>query len=185
MEIPQEILDSRVLIVKPDTDLELIISVEHYNSRMSFSRRQMRSVLRLERIFLLLNVTLLMTIGLIGIRTGGVFLFDPRVEWLEYTSLGVFAAAYVWFGLIKRNFIVLTVFSLLLIFMDLRCWIMALINVLLAAFHWVKLHNVKNRQGYPFFRTIHIERGNENTPKTPEQAVEEMLKKPLDKFGEK
>lgn len=185
MEIPQEIIDSRVLIVKPDTDLELIMSVDHYNSRMAFSRKQMRSVIRLERIFFLLNIALLIAIGMIGIKTGGVFIFEPRIEWLEYTVLGLFAAAFFWFGLIKRNFIVLTVFSVLLIFMDLRCLIMAGINVVLAVFHWTKLHNVKNKQGYPFFRPIHIERANEAAPDTPEQAVEKILKLPLDKFGEK
>ena len=189
MEIPQEILDSRVLIVKPGTDLELILSVEHYNSRMAFSRRQMRGVMRLERVFLLLNVTLLVTIGVIGIGTGGVFIFEPRIEWLEYTALGLFAAAFVWFGLIKRNFIVLTAFSILLIFMDLRCVIMAAVNIPLAVIHRIKLRDIKSKQGFPFFRTIHIERENEKTPATPEQAAEqafnEIFKIPLDKSGEK
>ena len=189
MEIPQEILDNRVLIVKPDTDLELILSVEHYNSRMAFSRKQMKSMIRLERIALLLNVTILIAIGVIGIRTGGVFVFEPRIEWLEYTVLGLYVAAFFWFGLIKRNFIVLTLFSALLIFMDVRCVIMAVLNGVLSVLHVIKQRDVKARQGYPFFRSIHIERGNGKASAVPEQsseqAINEILKIPLDKSGEK
>ena len=172
MEIPQEIIDNRVLIVKPDTDLELILSVEHYNSRMASARRQMRDVLRLERLYFLLNVTLLVAIGVVGIKTGGVFVLKPRIEWLEYTSLGLYAAAFVWFGLIKRNFIVLTLFSLLLIFMDLRCVIMAVINIVIAVIHWIKLRNAKGRQGFPLFRSIHIEQEVKKAPEAPEKAAE-------------
>lgn len=168
MEIPQEILSSRVLIVKPDTELELILSVEYYNSRMELYRRQIRGIIRLERVFLLLNVTLLIAIGVLGIRTGGVFVLKPRIEWLESAALGLFVAAFFWFGLIKRNFIVLTAFSILLIFMDARCGIMAGIDALLATLHFVKLRNVKGKQGYPFFRSIHIERESVKVPDTAE-----------------
>ena len=172
MEIPQEIIDNRVLIVKPDTDLELILSVEHYNSRMASARRQMRDVLRLERLYFLLNVTLLVAIGVVGIKTGGVFVLKPRIEWLEYTSLGLYAAAFVWFGLIKRNFIVLTLFSLLLIFMDMRCVIMAAINVAITVPHEIKLRNAKGRQGFPLFRSIHIEQEVKKAPELPEKAAD-------------
>lgn len=185
MEIPQEILDNRVLIVKPDTDLELIISVEHYNSRMALCRRQVRGVIRLERVFFLLNITLLIVIGVIGIRTGGVFVFEPRIEWLEYTVLGLYAAAFVWFGIIKHNFIALTAFSILLIFMDMRCAIIAAVNIVITVFHEVKLYNVKGKQGFPLFRNIHIERENEKTPNATEETMEENFKIPLDKSGEK
>ena len=189
MEIPQEIIDNRVLIVKPDTELELILSVEHYNSRMSLYRRQMRNVIRLEHVFFMLNIAMLVTIGVIGIRTGGVFIFEPRVEWLENAALGLFVAAFFWFGLIKRNFIVRTLFSVLLIFMDARCGIIAVLDILLTVFHEMMLSNVKSRQGFPFFRSIHIERKNEKAPaaagQASEQAINEILKIPLDKSGEK
>lgn len=178
MEIPQEILDSRVLTVKPDTELELVLSVEHYNSRMALYRRQIRSALSLEKLYFLLNVTLLIAIGVIGIKTGGMFVFEPRIEWLEYTSLGLFAAAFVWFGLIKHNFIALTAFSILLIFMDVRCVIMAVLNIVITVFHEIKMRDVSSKQGFPFFMSIHIERGGE---KALEQAAEENLKIPLDK----
>ena len=189
MEIPQEIIDNRVLIVKPDTELELILSVEYYNSRMALSRKQMRSVIRFEHLFFLLDIALLIAIGVAGIRTGGMFVFEPRIEWLEYASLGLFIAAFFWFGLIKRNFIVLTLFSALLIFMDVRCVIMAVLNVVLTVLHEIKLRDVKSRQGYPFFRSIHIEREivkpPEPTEQASEQAVNENLKIPLDKSEEK
>ena len=172
MEIPQEIIDSRVLIVKPDTDLELILSVEHYNGRMVQARKQMRGLIRLERILLFLNVTLLVTIGVIGIRTGGVFIFEPRIEWLETASLAVFVAAFLWFGLIKRNFIVLTLFSALLIFMDLRGGIITLVNIVITALHELKLRNVKDIQGFPFFRSIHIERKNDAPAKNLELPID-------------
>lgn len=178
MEIPQEIIDSRVLTVKPGTELELILSVEYYNSRMALNRKRMLGVLRLERIYFLLNVTLLVTIGVIGIRTGGKFIFEPRVEWLEYTALGLFAAAFVWFGMIKRNLIALTAFSILLIFMDVRCLIMAAVNIVLTVFREIKLHGLKSRQGFPLFRNIHIE-------KAPEQTVQENSEIPLDKSEQK
>lgn len=185
MEIPQEIIDSRVLIVKPDTDLELIISVEHYNSRMALARRKMRSVLLLERLYFLMNVSLLIAIGVIGIKTGGMFILQPRIEWLEYTALGLFAAAFFWFGLIKRNFIVLTAFSFLLIIMDLRYGITSVLNIIITVFHRIKLSDLKGKQGYPFFMNIHIERENakssDTSGQTPEQAVNEILKIPLDK----
>ena len=178
MEIPQEIIDSRVLTVKPDTELELIISVEYYNSRMALHRKQILGIFRLERIFFLLNVTLLIAIGVIGIRTGGVFIFEPRVEWLEYTVLGLYVAAFVWFGMIKRNLIALTAFSILLIFMDVRCLIMAVVNIVLTVFHEIKLRGLKGRQGFPMFRSIHIE-------KAPEQTVQENSEIPLDKSEQK
>ena len=174
MEIPQEVLDSRVLIVKPDTELELIISVEHYNSRMELRRRQMRSLIRLERAIILLNVTLLITVGVIGIGTGGVFILKPRIEWIEYTVLGLFIAAFFWFGVIKRNFVVLTLFALLLILMDARCGIIAGVDAVLGAVHWVKYRDIKGTQDYPFFRSIRIERETD-------KSAQKKSEIPLDK----
>lgn len=189
MEIPQEVIENRVLIVKPDTDLELIMSVDHYNHRMAQARKQMRGILLLERIFFLLNVTLLVAIGVIGIKTGGVFILEPRIEWLETASLVAFVAGFVWFGMIKRNFIMTALFSVLLIFMDLRCAILIGVNAVLVIFHELKLSKLKNRQGFPLFRNIHIEKEIKKEdiipPAVPEQVLEEKNEIPLDKSEEK
>lgn len=160
MELPQEITDSGVLTVTPDTDPELIIRAERYNERMRANRMFAQRHRLLGSAFLALNVIMPVVIGFIGIKAGGMFILNPRVEWLEAAVLILFAAAYVFFGLIMRNLIAVTAFSAPLIFMDLRCALMAGINVVLTVFYVKYGKILKNQPGYPMFRKIHIERND-------------------------
>lgn len=172
MKIPQEVIDSRILTAYLNTDPELVISVENYNRKMENARKLMRSKIMLERIFLLLNIVLLIAVGIIGIKTGGVFILNPRAEWLEYAALVLFVAAFFFFGVKKRNTIAVTAFSVPLIFMDLRCAAMIAVNVVLTVFHQKKLRDVRRREGYPYFTRIHIEKKNCNAPENTEKPDE-------------
>lgn len=169
MKIPQEVIDNRIFTAYLDTDPELVISVENYNRKMENARKIMRSKIMLERIFLLVNIVMLIAVGIIGIKTGGVFILNPRVEWLEYVSLGLYIAAIFFFGMKKRNFIVLTAFTIPLIFMDLRCVAMVAVNIVITVFHQKKLFEVKCKEGYPYFTKIHIEKKNCNAPENAEK----------------
>lgn len=187
MIIPQEIINSRHFTVYGDTDPELLISVELYNARMTESRKRFRGLIRFEMIFLALELAMLVIIGMIP--TAGVFLINPRIQWLEWTAFGVFAAAYIYFGLWKRNFIVLTVFSLLLILADARLAVLFVLNIVLTVVRESRLRYIKSLEGYPLFARIRVEKKDGSTPADSVEGSagteRENFAKPLDKSARK
>lgn len=164
MIIPQEVLESRVCEVYPDTDPELLMSLQLYNRRMLENRLKKRRLALFGSIILSVNVIMLVIVGIIGMKGGGKFLLKPRVEWIETAALTVFAAAFVFFGFIKRNFIALTVFSALLVFMDVRCVIITGADVLLTVFYMIRGIALAGLTGYPDFYVIHIKKNDGDQP---------------------
>lgn len=166
MEIPQEVIDSRVLTVDTDTDPELVFSVEGYNKRMFDNQKQKRKLKLLESVFLMLNIAMPIIVGIIGLKDGGMFIIKPRIEWLEAAVLILFLAGYIFFGMIKRNLIAVTAFSVPLIIMDLRCVLMVGVNVVLTAFDVKYGRILKSLQGYPNFARIRVEKKSGKEPET-------------------
>lgn len=169
MEIPQEVLDSRVLTVYSDTDPELVFSVENYNKRMVDNQKQKRKLKLLESVFLMLNIAMPIIVGIIGLKDGGMFIIKPRIQWLEVAVLILFVAAYVFFGMIKRNLIAVTAFSVPLVIMDFRCILMVGVNVVLTVFDVKYGRILKTLRGYPNFTRIHIEKKNKKSPDDKEK----------------
>lgn len=163
MEIPQEILDSGVCKVDDETDPELVFSVENYNEKMRIARKFRRKVFLLEKAFLSLNIAMPVIFGMMP--AGVIFLINPRLVWLEWTALGVFAAAYLIFGLWRRNFIAVTAFSVLLLLMDARCALMFGVDVVLTVFREKGVRTLKGAEGYPRFSIIKIEAKEAKAPK--------------------
>lgn len=162
MEIPQEVIESGVCTIYPDTDPELLIRVEKYNERMGIARRFRRKLWLLERAFLALNITMPLVFGMMP--RGVIFILDPRIEWLEWTALGVFAAVYLIFGLLRRNIIAVTAASSLLLLTDFRCALMLGVDIILTVFREKGLRTLKNAEGFPRFAAIMIEKKSGNEP---------------------
>lgn len=156
MIIPQEIFESGVCTVCPETDPELVLSVEMYNERMRERRHQKRVLKMLESIFLSLNIVMVIILGLIP--KGAVYIIQPRIEWLEWTALGVFAAGFLFFGLWKRNCIFVAALTLLLLIVDLRYAFVLVVDSALAFILEKKRNTLKSAQGYPYFKPIKIEK---------------------------
>ena len=179
MEIPQEVIGSGVFTAYADTDPELVISVENYNLKMERARVRKLKLRLLERMFLLLNVILLIVPGMIP--KGVIFILKPRIVWLEWAALAVYAAAFFYFGAWRKKFILLTVFSALLLLCDARYGIMIAVNAVLTVFREKEFRSIKGREGYPYFRRIRIEKMDCNKPSDVEKTNEENFDKPLDK----
>lgn len=156
MEIPQEVIESGVCTIYPDTDPELVFLVERYNERMSIARRFRRKVWLLERVFLALNITMPLVFGMMP--RGVIYIFDPRIKWLEWAALGVFAAVYLVFGLWLRNIIAVTAASSLLLLTDFRCALMFGVDVVLTVFREKGIRTLQRTQGFPRFAAIMIEK---------------------------
>lgn len=162
MEIPQEVLKSGVCTVYPDSDPELIFSVENYNYKMVTARRFARKLWILERVFLALNIGMPIIFGMMP--TGVIYVINPRLEWLEWAALGTFVAAYLVLGLFFRNFIAVTIASSLLILTDARCALILGVNIVLTVFREKAVPTLKNAEGYPLFRLIKIEKKDGKAP---------------------
>lgn len=163
MKIPKEVLESGVCTVYPDTDPELIFSVENYNYKMVTARRFGRKLWILERVFLALNIGMPIIFGMMP--TGVIYVINPRLEWLEWAALGTFVAAYLVLGLFMRNFIAVTIASALLILTDARCALLLGVDVVLTVFREKAVRTLKNAEGYPLFRPIKIEKKDGKAPK--------------------
>lgn len=170
MEIPQEVLDSGVCTVYLNTDPELLISVERYNEKMGIARRFRRKLRLLERVFLALNIAMPIIFGVMP--TGVIYLIDPRLEWLEWAALGAFAAAYLVFGLWRRNLIAVTVASALLLLTDARCALLTGVDIVLTVFREKGVQTLISAEGFPFFRPIQIEKKDCKAPKNRKQSDE-------------
>lgn len=170
MEIPQEVLESGVCTVYLNTDPELLFSVESYNNKMAIARKFRRKVWLLERVFLTLNIGMPIIFGMMPM--GVIYLINPRMEWLEWTALGAFAAAYLVFGLLRRNFIAVTIASALLLLTDARCALMVGVDIVLTVFREKGVKTLKSAEGFPFFRPIKIEKKDCEAPKNRKQSDE-------------
>lgn len=170
MEIPQEVLKSGVCEIYPNSDPELLFSVENYNYKMANARRFSRKLWILERVFLALNIGMPVIFGMMP--TGVIYVINPRIEWLEWAALGTFVAAYLVFGLFMRNFIAVTIASALLILTDARCALMLGVDIVLTVFREKAVRTLKNAEGYPNFRMIKIEKKDSKQPKKPKQTDE-------------
>lgn len=168
MKIPQEVIDSGKFTAYPDTDPELVISVENYNRKMELARLQKLRLRLLERIFLLLNVSLLIIPGMLP--EGVIFILNPRIVWLEWAALAMYAAAFFCFGIWRKNYIAVTIFSVLLLLCDARYGLMIVVNAVLTVFHEKGLRMIKGREGYPNFRMIRIEKKNCKEPTDQEKV---------------
>lgn len=167
MEIPQEVLESGVCTLYPDTDPELVFSVESYNNKMVIARKFRRKVWLLERVILALNIGMPIIFGMMP--TGVIYVINPRLEWLEWAALGTFVAAYLVLGLWRRNFIALTIASALLILTDARCALMLGVDIVLTVFREKGVKTLKTAEGFPLFRQIKIEKKDGNQPKPKNQ----------------
>lgn len=165
MKIPQEIIEARLFIADSAAAPELLFSIESYNDKMRASRRKVRDMWRWDKVFLALNIAVIIALGMIP--KGSVFLFRPRVVWLEWAALGVFAAAFLYFGFWKRKFVVLAAFSALLLLTDARLAILPVINAAFAAVRVKMLADIKKREGYPDFAPIRIEKAGKAAEKEP------------------
>lgn len=170
MDIPQEVIDSGVCTVYLNTDPELVIAVEKHNDKMGIARKFRRKLRLLEKVFLALNIAMPIVFGMMP--TGVIYLINPRLEWLEWTALGVFAAAYLIFGLWRRNCIAVTVISSLLLLMDARCALMTGVDIVLTVFREKGVRTLKGAEGYPRFSMIQIEKKDCKEPKNHEKAVD-------------
>lgn len=156
MNIPQEVLESGVCTITPESDPELVFSVETYNNKMAIARRFARKIWLLERVFLALNICMPIIFGMMP--TGVIYVINPRITWLEWAALGVFVGVYLVFGLFARNVVVVTIASALLILTDARCALLVGINIVLTVFYQKGKKTLKSAEGYPKFRTIRIEK---------------------------
>ncbi|MDE6731835.1 MAG: hypothetical protein K2J77_03035 [Oscillospiraceae bacterium] len=177
MNIPQDVLESGVCTISPDTDPELVFSVESYNNKMAIARRFRRKVWLLERVFLALNIGMPIIFGMMP--TGVIYVINPRITWLEWAALGTFVGVYLIFGLFARNLVVVTIASALLILTDARCALLVGINIVLAVFYQKGKKTLKSAEGYPKFRTIRIEK------KDDKADTENIFTNPLDKSPKK
>ena len=172
MIIPQEIIDSRIFEPSAETDKELLMSIALYNSRMNDNRIKMRKLTFFGSVILSLNIIMLISVGALGMKIGGKFLISPRIEWLETAVLLLFIAGYIYFGLRKRNFIALTLFSAPLVLMDARCIFITAANVVLTVVYTLKITKLRGISGYPQFHAIKI---------IQKETADKIPQKPIDK----
>ena len=149
----KEARENGELIVYTDTDPELEREVKEYNELMYECRKKMRRVNELEGAFFILNP--LIVIGLMFI--------DPyTTNTIQGGNLGpnlvliIFAAAFIYFAVIKKNLVVPTAVSVLLISLHIGFAMLTAADVILAVWYTKALSRLKKVEGYPHFTDITI-----------------------------
>lgn len=154
---------SGVLTVYTDTDPELEREVKEYNELMSKCRKKMRRVNELEGAFFILNPLIVV----------GLMFFDPyTTNTIQAGNLGpnlvliIFAAVFFYFTIAKKNLVIPTAVSVLLIFLHIGFAMLTAADVILAVWHAMLLSRLKKIEGYPVFSDIFIKyvRFPENSP---------------------
>lgn len=141
------------LTVYTDTDPELEREVTEYNKMMSGCRKKMKRVSELESGYFILN----------PVVVAGVLLADPyTTNNIQMGNLGpnlvliIFAAVFIYFMIIKKNLVIPTAVSVLLLSLDIKFAILTAADVILAVWHAMLLSRLKKIEGYPRFLDIFI-----------------------------
>lgn len=149
----KEAQTSGILTVYTDTDPQLEREVKEYNKMMSDCRKKMKRVRELEGAYFILNPVVILP----------VLFFDPFTSnTIQLGNLGptavliIFAAAFLYFTIPKKNLVIPTAVSVLLLFLDIKFAILTAADIILAVWHTRLLKRLKQIDGYPRFTDILI-----------------------------
>ncbi|MDE7361636.1 MAG: hypothetical protein K2N38_06865 [Oscillospiraceae bacterium] len=149
------------LTVYTDTDPELEREVKEYNKMMSDCRFKMKRVRELEFAYFILDIVVVVGLMIIDPYTTN---YHQLSEIVSAAVLIIFAAAFLYFTVIKKNLVIPTAVSVLLLLLDIRFAILTAADVILAVWHTMALSRLKKVDGYPTFSdiTVKYERFPEN-----------------------
>ncbi|MCH5324325.1 MAG: hypothetical protein J1E39_03840 [Eubacterium sp.] len=158
MHIPEEAIKKGKITIYADTDYKTVRAAEEHNRHMSECRIKRKRMQELEYGYLIFNLVIV-----VGLPTvdGGKMFSDPLVS---IVILLANAAAYFIFAVMKRNFLISTIFTALLMVLDLRFGILTAVDVVLFLIHKRFDKELRAEPGYPLFQDILIKYEKSNAP---------------------
>lgn len=159
MNIFSEAISKGHINIYHDTDPEIIDTVNKYNKHMGSCRVKMKRMEEIVVAHLIMNP--LIFAGMIGLSAKTV-LHRPLAALI---ILLLNTIVFIVFSIIKRNLIVSTVSSALLIILDIRFCILTAANFALMLLHENIDRSLKTETGYPYFADILITFKRMDTPK--------------------
>lgn len=159
MNIPDEAVKKGYITIYLDTDREIVSAVDEYNDHLGKCRIKMKYIQEIEFGYMILNPLIILCL----IVASPENIFRDSVA-IPIILLLVYAAVYVAFALVKKNYIISTIFMALLIFLDIKFGIVLAADIILTILHKKFSEPLKAEPGYPNFADIRITYERRNSP---------------------
>lgn len=150
MDISKEIKNGSITIYT-DTDPEVERAAAEYNKLMTSCRRQMKIVKEVEFALSILNPLVIVC----------MYAGSAETVWqrpvLALILLLINAVVFVAFVLVRKNFIITTAASAVMMVLDIRFAILAAADIVLLVIYMALNKKMKSKPGYPSFVNVRID----------------------------
>lgn len=150
INIPKEAIESGIITVLTDTDIEVINAINTYNNRMANCRITKKHLDEIGFAFNILNP--LVIVGMIAGTASTVF----RWPLIGIIILAVYSILFITFSLSDKHYIISTIASSLLLVLDLLFIILLLANIVISIMYHKMNEPLKSEEDYPIFKNIKI-----------------------------
>ena len=156
MELPEEALKKGRITIYNDTPHEVVSAAEKYREHVDKCRKRSQFVEEIEFGYLVMNLILGLLLTALSAERAAEMLYVS----LPIILLNIFG--YIFFGVIKRNFLFSTLCTALFIVISLLFIIVVIADFVLFFMHKHITEELKKEPGYPAFAhfQVHYVRGN-------------------------
>lgn len=158
MELPEDVLKKGRITVYKDTPFELVKAAEEYNRYLEECRRKSRFVEEIEFGYLVMN--LILVLCLTALFADSV-VENPLVS-VPIILLNIFA--YIYFSVIRRNFLFSTICTALFVIINLLFFILLTADLIFCFMHRHITEELKKEPAYPAFAELQIHYDRRSTP---------------------
>ena len=159
--MPEEAIRSGRIDMYADDDLQIERDVKIYNKYIGECRILKKDAFYVKGAFYVVNPLFLIGLMLLNMTT--VF----RHGALAYFMLGLFVAAFVYFAVMKNNFILAAAVTPVLLVLDIMFLSLVVLNALLAFLFEKYDRPIRDHPTYPVFFEVEIHYIKRNRPKDP------------------
>lgn len=156
--MPEEVIREGRIDFYADDDLQIERDVKKYNKYIGECRILKKQAFYIKGAFLTVNPIMLVIILLVNFN----YAFSSGA--LAYCMLGLFVVAFVFFAVIKRNFIFAAAVTPVLLVLDVTFLALAILNALLAYLYERYDRPIREHPTYPVFYEIDIHYIKHNRP---------------------
>lgn len=150
MELPEDVLEKGRITIYRDTPFELVKAAEEYNEHLKKCRKKSGLIVKIEVYYIVLNGVL----GLLLTALSIAVLYELPVIYIPIILLNLFS--YVFFTVLKRNFLFSIICTVLLVVVNLLFLILVAMDFLLFFMHRHIRSELKKEPAYPAFAELQV-----------------------------
>lgn len=162
--MPEEAIREGIVTIYADDDLQIERDVKLYNKYIGECRIIKKEATRVKHASWIANPIMLFAITLLNVG----YAFSRGA--LAWCALGLFVAAFFFFGFVKTNFIFAAAVTPVLLVLDIMFLSLVILNAMFAYLFEYYDRQIRDHPTYPVFYEINVHHIKHNRPKNDPRA---------------